>query len=146
MNARHGWETALPNSKGETFLFDIAATSTPSGWPILMNAQRDDGSVPSVAPTYWPIFPDDVTWPSAFTITPSSLYDQYGDVRVLQKRYSGMKKWIEYMSRFLENGIMPRDTYGDWCVPPESPELIHSKDPSRQTAKPFSERPTFKRI
>jgi alpha-L-rhamnosidase len=28
---------------------------------------------------------------------------------------------------------MPRDTYGDWCVPPESPELIHSNDPSRKT-------------
>ncbi len=122
-------------SKGETFLFDIAALY--AKWMAdIDDAQRDDGSVPSVAPTYWPIFPDDVTWPSAFTITPSSLYDQYGDVRVLQKRYSGMKKWIEYMSRFLENGIMPRDTYGDWCVPPESPELIHSKDPSRQTAKP----------
>lgn len=122
-------------SKGETFLFDIAALY--AKWMAdIDDAQRDDGSVPSVAPTYWPMFPDDVTWPSAFTITPSSLYDQYGDVRVLQKRYAGMKKWIEYMSRFLENGIMPRDTYGDWCVPPESPELIHSKDPGRQTAKP----------
>ena len=28
---------------------------------------------------------------------------------------------------------MPRNTYGDWCVPPESPELIHAKDPRRIT-------------
>ena len=28
---------------------------------------------------------------------------------------------------------MPRDTYGDWCVPPESPKLIHSKDLARKT-------------
>ena len=28
---------------------------------------------------------------------------------------------------------MPRDTYGDWCVPPESPKLIHSQDPARKT-------------
>jgi alpha-L-rhamnosidase len=39
------------------------------------------------------------------------------------------------MSQFLEESIMPRDTYGDWCVPPESPELIHSQDPARKTDK-----------
>jgi alpha-L-rhamnosidase len=26
-----------------------------------------------------------------------------------------------------------KDKYGDWCVPPESPELIHSKDSARKT-------------
>ena len=29
--------------------------------------------------------------------------------------------------------IMTKDNFGDWCMPPESPELIHSKDPSRIT-------------
>lgn len=28
---------------------------------------------------------------------------------------------------------MIKDSYGDWCVPPESPELIHSRDSSRIT-------------
>src|SRR5690606_19748964 len=28
-----------------------------------------------------------------------------------------------------------KDNYGDWCVPPVDPELIHSKDPARQTDK-----------
>ena len=28
---------------------------------------------------------------------------------------------------------MHRDTYGDWCMPPESLELIHSSDPTRIT-------------
>ena len=32
---------------------------------------------------------------------------------------------------------MPRDTYGDWCVPPEDPKLIHSQDPARKTAGPI---------
>ncbi|MBN2329314.1 MAG: family 78 glycoside hydrolase catalytic domain [Candidatus Omnitrophica bacterium] len=121
-------------SKGEAYLFNIAPLY--AKWMTdIDDAQKDNGSVPSVAPSYWPMFPDDVTWPSAFTITPSSLYTQYGDVRVLEKHYPGMKQWIDYMSRFLEDDIMPRDTYGDWCVPPESPELIHSQDPNRKTAK-----------
>lgn len=29
--------------------------------------------------------------------------------------------------------IMTKDSYGDWCVPPESPEMIHSKDSVRVT-------------
>lgn len=122
-------------SRGETYLFNIAALY--AKWMAdIHDAQNDQGAVPCVAPTYWPMFPNDVTWSSCFTITPSTLYDQYADVRVLEKRYPGMKKWIEFMNQFLENGIMPRDTFGDWCVPPESPELIHSQDPGRQTAKP----------
>ena len=34
----------------------------------------------------------------------------------------------------MKDDLMPRDEYGDWCVPPESQELIHSKDPNRKTA------------
>jgi len=46
-----------------------------------------------------------------------------------------MKKWIAYMKgKYINNeGLMTKDSYGDWCVPPESPELIHAKDSSRIT-------------
>jgi alpha-L-rhamnosidase len=37
------------------------------------------------------------------------------------------------MSGLLTNGLIARDSYGDWCVPPEDPALIHSKDPARKT-------------
>ena len=33
------------------------------------------------------------------------------------------------------NGIISKDAYGDWCVPPEDPTLIHSQDPKRETDK-----------
>ncbi len=48
-----------------------------------------------------------------------------------------MKKWIEYMRQFVVDGIMTRDTYGDWCVPPEDLSLIHSNDPNRTTNAEF---------
>ena len=41
------------------------------------------------------------------------------------------------MRGFVKDGLMPRDTYGDWCVPPEKPELIHSEDPARKTEGRF---------
>jgi alpha-L-rhamnosidase len=68
---------------------------------------------------------------------PSMLYDQYGDLRVIERDYPAKKKWVDYMRGFLKDGIMPKDTYGDWCVPPESPKLIHSQDPARRTAGPL---------
>ncbi len=61
------------------------------------------------------------------------LYDQYGDLRVIERHYPAMRKWIEHMRGCLRDGLMTKDTYGDWCVPPESPRLIHSEDPARKT-------------
>ena len=34
---------------------------------------------------------------------------------------------------YMQDGLITKDKYGDWCVPPESLELIHSKDPARIT-------------
>ncbi|MFI5132593.1 MAG: alpha-L-rhamnosidase C-terminal domain-containing protein, partial [Chitinophagales bacterium] len=36
-------------------------------------------------------------------------------------------------SKYMTGYIVTRDKYGDWCVPPEGPLLIHAKDSSRLT-------------
>lgn len=123
-------------SRGESYQFDIAALY--GKWLADMHdSQRDSGSVPDVCPPYWPIYSDNVVWPSTFVIAPGMLYEQYGERRAMADHYDGMVRWIELMASSLKDGILPkeRDRYGDWCVPPESPELIHSKDPARQTDK-----------
>jgi len=51
----------------------------------------------------------------------------------VERNYPAMKKWIEHMRTFVKDGVLPKDTYGDWCVPPEDPKLIHSQDPARKT-------------
>ncbi len=119
-------------SRSESYLYDIGAFYTK--WMTDLNdAQRPAGSIPDVAPAYWVLYNDNMTWPATFALVPGMLYDQYGDVRVIERHYGAMKKWITYMGGFLKDDLMPKDTYGDWCVPPESPELIHSKDPARKT-------------
>ena len=45
-----------------------------------------------------------------------------------------MRKWLEYERGFMEDGIISKDQYADWCVPPEDPKLIHSQDPARVTS------------
>ncbi len=131
---RQGWlGDRSEESRGEMYLFDLALLY--EKWVQDMeDSQKDTGSVPDVAPPYYPFYTDNVTWPSSFIIIPGTLYEKYGDLRAIERHYPAMKRWIAYMGQFMKDDLMPRDEYGDWCVPPESQELIHSKDPNRKTA------------
>jgi len=77
-----------------------------------------------VWPDYWPLYNDNVTWPSTFIIAPDMLRTQYGDTRVIERHYDGMKKWIEHMKGYIKDDLIAKDNYGDWCVPPEEKTLI----------------------
>ena len=119
-------------SRSESYLFDIAAFYTK--WDHdLQDSQNDAGVIPDVSPAYWRLYTDDVTWPSTFILVPGMLFDQYGDQRVITRSYPAMKKWVDHMRDSIHDGLLSKDTYGDWCVPPENPKLIHSQDPARQT-------------
>jgi alpha-L-rhamnosidase len=130
---RQGWlGDRSAESKGETYFFNTAALY--SKWlEDMADAQKESGSVPDVCPAYWPIYSDNVTWPSSTVLIPGALREQFGDTAVIEKHYASAKKWMDYMSCFATNGIIARDSYGDWCVPPEDPKLIHSNDPKRKT-------------
>ena len=130
---RQGWMGDRSTvSRSESYLFDVAAFY--NKWlNDIEDSQRPDGSIPDVAPNYWMIYSNDVTWPSTFLLVPAMLYDQYGDLRAIERHYPAMRKWIVHMRGYVKDGLMPKDTFGDWCVPPESPKLIHSQDPARKT-------------
>ncbi len=135
---RLGWlGDRSEESRGESYLFDISALY--AKWVRDMaDAQNEKGSVSDVCPAYWPLYNDNVTWPSSFIIVPNMLYEMYGDTRTIAERYPAMKRWIEWMTHYIDkDGIMPRDNYGDWCVPPEEQHLIHSQDPARKTPGDF---------
>jgi len=133
---RQGWlGDRSEESRGESYLFDISKLY--AKWlQDICDAQRESGSLPDVAPNFWPIYSDNVTWPSTLIIAPGILELQYGDCTAIQECYPSAKRWLNYMNdRFATNGIISRDSYGDWCVPPEDLQLIHSQDPARQTDK-----------
>lgn len=130
---RQGWlGDRSEESRGETFLFNNS-TLLAKWLQDMADAQRPEGSVPDVAPAYWPIYNDDVVWPSTSVILPEMLREQFNDERVIGNHYDCMKRWMDHMSGFMANGLIPKDKYGDWCVPPEELTLIHSKDPARIT-------------
>ncbi len=132
---RQGWlGDRGEESRGEMYLYDNAALF--SKWlQDIEDSQKDTGSVPDVCPAHWPIYSDNVTWPSTTVLLPNSLHRQFGDATIIARHYDSAKQWVDYMLTFAKDGIIDRDSYGDWCVPPEDPALIHSKDPQRQTNK-----------
>jgi alpha-L-rhamnosidase len=132
---RQGWLGDRSQvSRSESYMFDVAAFYTK--WMTdLEDSQRDNGSVPDVSPNYWQLYNDDLTWPGTLIYVHGMLYEQYGDKRVLGAGFDAMKKWIEHERTFLKAGLISKDQYADWCVPPEDPKLIHSQDPSRVTDK-----------
>jgi alpha-L-rhamnosidase len=125
-------------SYGESFMFDNNALY--SKWMTdISDAQKPGGSISDVSPSYRKVYSDNVTWPSSFLMIPYYLYRQFGNVKVIDDQYDAMKKWIfhmkdNYMTDAGEGGcLMPRDSYGDWCMVSEDRDIIHSKDPQTIT-------------
>lgn len=121
-------------SLGESFLFDNERLY--AKWMgDICDAQRSDGCIPDVAPAFWNYYSDDVTWPAALPFTCEMLWRQFGNVEPITQSYPFIKKWAAHiLDEFTDKrGIVNRDKYGDWCVPPESLELVHSEDPTRKT-------------
>lgn len=120
-------------SLGESFVF--ANGNLYAKWlDDIEESQKPDGSIPDVAPAYWNYYSDNMTWPGTYLLIADMLNNQFADKAPIEKHYVSMKKWMDYMRRkYMIGYLVNKDKYGDWCVPPESPELIHAKDSSRIT-------------
>lgn len=118
---------------GESFLFDNERLY--AKWmKDLVDGQRADGALSNVTPSFWNYYDDNMTWPSVFPFACDMLYEQFGNRQPILDAYPSIKKWLNHMLEEYEvDGIITKDKYGDWCMPPEKLELIHSQDPARQT-------------
>jgi alpha-L-rhamnosidase len=133
-NERQPWlGDRTVGSQGESYVFNNA--NLYAKWmQDIEDSQTEEGSIPDVAPAFWNYYSDDVTWPAAYIFISNNLFNQFGDITPIQKHYPSMKKWMMYMKgKYMKDYIVTRDKYGDWCVPPESLELIHAKDTNRLT-------------
>ena len=131
---RMGWTgDRTTGCYGESYIFDNHRLY--AKWlQDIADCQFENGALSDVAPAYWRNYTDNMTWPGAFITVANMLLIRYGDLEPVRKHYDSMKRWMLHMKKYyLKDGILVRDTYGDWCVPPESPELIHTRDTNRMT-------------
>ena len=120
---------------GESYLLDNS-TLYYKWLKDIVEAQRADGCIPDVAPTFWNYYSDNVTWPAVLITASDMLYRQFGDKRAIESFYPQMRKWLMHIwndKRDSKTRLVVADKYADWCVTPESPELIHSQDSDRVT-------------
>jgi len=131
---RMGWTgDRATGCYGESYIFDnhqLYAKWLNDG----KDCQLENGSISDVFPSYWRNYTNSMTWPGAFITVADMIYTRFGDEKPIREHYQAMKRWLNFMkTKYLLDGIMMRDQYGDWCMPPESPEMIHSRDKDRRT-------------
>jgi len=130
---RQGWlGDPAARSRGESY--DYSVVGLYAKWlDDIKDVQKENGQLPNIAPIFYSLYKSNVTWPSAYVIIPGWIYEQYGDKRVIEKHYPAMKKWMEFLRQYEHDRTMPLDMFGDWCVPPASLKLVHTKDASKRT-------------
>jgi alpha-L-rhamnosidase len=116
---RHGWlGDAHLSAEEAAFNFDVAAFYAKFLDDIRL-AQKEDGSLPDVVPPYLPrLYPADPAWSSAYATLIELLFDHYGDRRVVAAHYASLRKYIDFLGRGADRGIIRTlGKYGDWCPP-----------------------------
>ena len=97
------------------------------------DTQDDDGLIANVAPGYWVVRGNDVAWGALSVYATFMLYRRYNDINAVLKYYQFLQTYLNFLDRNLQDGIVTSNNYGDWCMPPERSDLIHSEDPARKT-------------
>ncbi len=133
-NERQPWlGDRTVGSLGESYMFNNERLYT-KWMRDICESQRTDGVFSDVAPAFWNYYNDDVTWPAALPFTCDVLLRQFGNDEAIRRSYPYMQKWINHVvTEYMQDYVITRDNYGDWCVPPEDLKMIHSQDPARQT-------------
>ena len=99
----------------------------------VFDTQDDDGLIADVAPGFWVVRQKDVAWEALSVYATYMLFRRYNDMNAVLKYYTSLQNYMNYLNRNLKDGIVATNEWGDWCMPPERPDLIHSEDPARKT-------------
>ncbi len=96
----------------------------------MRDAQDTDGSIPDVVPMYWPTAYADPAWGTACLIIPWTVYQYYGDQRILETNYALMRAYVDHLTVLAQDDVLRYSKFGDWCPPwhiqsPDTPmELV----------------------
>jgi alpha-L-rhamnosidase len=106
------------------FLYDSAGFLA-SWLGDLAADQAEDGGVPWVVPNPLPgpLRPA-AAWGDAAAIVPWTLYQRYGDPRVLADQFESMRAWVDWIARVAGPSRLWRTghQFGDWLDPDAPPD------------------------
>jgi alpha-L-rhamnosidase len=117
---RMGWTGDIQVFAGTANLYMNTASFLTKWLGDLEADQFDDGRIPHVVPNVLGSNAGGSSgWADAGLIVPWSLYQSFGDLRILERQYESMKAWVSYMELraarneniYLWEGDF---TFGDW--------------------------------
>jgi alpha-L-rhamnosidase len=82
----------------------------------LEDAQYPDGAYPAVAPNpaAWSIGDGGPAWADAGIICPWTIYQSYGDTRLLKERYDSMQRFVDFLVKTSRDGLRCYGDYTGW--------------------------------
>ena len=82
----------------------------------LEDAQYPDGAYPAVAPnpSTWSIGDGGPAWADAGIICPWTIYQSYGDTRLLKERYDSMQRFVDFLLKTSHDGLRCYGAYTGW--------------------------------
>ena len=95
---------------------DVAAFFT-KWMDDVVDAQSPEGGFPDVAPRLVDLSDGAPAWGDAGVIVPWTVYQVYGDMRLLATHYDAMAHWIEYLNSVNPNHLWTNrrnNDFGDW--------------------------------
>ena len=100
-----------------SYNMDVAAFFT-KWMHDVVDAQSAEGGFPDVAPRLAPVTKDgSPAWGDAGIIVPWTIYQMYGDKRMLEQHYDAMARWIGYLQDANPELLWKNklnNNYGDW--------------------------------
>lgn len=82
----------------------------------IADTQDDDGTITCVAPFRFGARPADPV-SASYLLLAKKCYEFYGNKRMIEEHFEGMKAWVDYLYSRTEKGIVNYSYYGDWCPP-----------------------------
>ena len=125
-NERQGWMGDAQVTAEEAMMnFDMAAFYTNFVRDI-HDAQMPDGEIPDTVPHKYGRYPADPAWGTAYPLLCWYMWQQYGDRRILQENYDGLKKYEEFLRSRAEDNVLRYSYYGDWIAIKHTPGALVS--------------------
>jgi alpha-L-rhamnosidase len=113
---RQGWLGDAQLTAEEAMMnFDMAAFYT-NFIRDIRDAQNAEGAIPETVPYKYGGLPGDLGWESAYPLLCWYMWEQYGDRRILEENYEGLKKYVEFLRRIAVNNVVRYHIGSDWAL------------------------------
>jgi len=87
----------------------------------IQDVQDKNGTLTDTVPFIWGQRPADPAWGTAYPLLCWYMYRYYGDKRILEQHYEGLKKYANFLESEAENGLLEHSHYGDWVSVEHTP-------------------------